>query len=225
MKLFESFETMLDRMTTRERRLFGALVAALLAVVVGAGWLTASTVFGSIQADVDHGREVMAQLRQIAPRYMEAFETRRQAEEAIRSNRQTIRSSVNEILKKIELSQDVPGAVGATMADIVSFEGKTSETPVELGRSRKKPAKAKGKEVDTGFKQVDQSLEFRDVPVPDLMRFLDTLEKGKDLFFVTKFEATRKFNNKEFVRASVSISTVVATGEAPEAPSAATPAE
>lgn len=213
MKFFETMDTMLGRMTPRERRLTGILVAALLVIVVAGGWVASMTFFGSIQADIDHGREVMAQLRQAAPRYLEVTEDRKRIEDAIRANRQSVRALSNELLKQIELSATVQGATGNSLADIVSFEGKTSETPIEQDRKKKATSKAKGKET-AGIIQVEQNLEFREVPVMDLIRFLDAVEKSKDLIFVTKTDMTRKFNDKANVRATIAIATYIYSGEA-----------
>lgn len=217
MKLFETMDTMLGRMTPRERRLTGILVGALLVIVVAGGWVASSTFFGSIQADIDHGREVMAQLRQLAPRYLEVTEDRKRIEDAIRANRQSVRSLSNEMLKQIELSANVQGATGNTLADIVSFEGKTSETPIDLDRKKKPASKSKGKETAAGIIQVEQNLEFREVPATDLFQFLDAVEKSKDLIFVTKADMTRKFNDKANVRATVAIATFIYSGEAESA--------
>lgn len=222
MKLFETMDTMLGRMTPRERRLTGILVAALLVILAGGGWVASMTFFGSIQADIDHGREVMAQLRQLAPRYLEVTEDRKRIEDAIRANRQSVRSLSNEMLKQIELSATVQGATGNTLADIVSFEGKTSETPIDLDRKKKTTPKAKGKETVGGILQVEQNLEFREVPAMDLFRFLDAVEKSKDLIFVTKTDMTRKFNDKANVRATVAIATYIFSGEAEPASDGAT---
>lgn len=213
MKVFETLDTMLGRMTPRERRLTGILVAAVLVIVVAGAWVASATFFGAVQEEIDHGREVMAQLRQMAPRYLEVSEDRRRIEEAIRGNRQSVRAMSNELLKQIELSAVIQGATGSTLADIVSFEGKTSETPVDAGR-KKTPAKAKGKEAAGGIVQVEQNLEFREVPAKDLFRFLDAVERSKQLMFVTRVDATRKFNDKANVRATVAIATYVYSGEA-----------
>lgn len=221
MKLFETMDTMLGRMTPRERRLTGILVGAVLVVVVAGATVAGAAFFGGIQAEIDHGREVMAQLRQLAPRYLEVTENRRRLEDAIRENRQSVRSMSNEMLKQIQLSAVIQGATGDTLADIVSFEGKTSETPVDLDKRKKTTAKTKGKEAAGGIVQVEQGLEFREVPAMDLFRFLDAVEKAKELMFVTKVEATRKFNDKANVRATVAIATFTGGGEAEAAPAGA----
>ena len=210
MKLFETLDTMFGRRTPRERRLTTILVAAILVIVVAGAWVLSASFFSSIRDEIDHGRDVMAQLRQLGPSYLETAEDRRRIEEAIRGNRQSVRSMANEILKKIELSATVQGSTGNTLADIVSFEGKTSETPVETD---KKKTGAKGKKDAGGIIQVEQNLEFKEVPAMDLIKFLDAVEKSKQLIFITKIEATRKFNDLSNVRATVSIATYVFSGE------------
>jgi hypothetical protein len=207
MKLpFDSVTAMVGRMTPRERRLFGVLVGAVLAAIAVAVYLATAAVFGGIQEDVDHGRQVLVELYRLAPGYQEASETKRQIEDAIRNNRQSVRVAANEMLKKMELADEVPGATGNKMSDIVSFEGKTNDVPVETGKAKKKAAKGKGKEPG-GILQIEQNLEFREVPALNLFTFLDQVEQSKDLLFVTRLDVGRKFNNLLHVRAMVTIAT------------------
>jgi hypothetical protein len=191
----------------------------VIGVAIVAGVVLAmSAIFGSIQEDIDHGRAVLAESRAVAPKYKELSDRRKAMEDAIRANRSTARSMVNDILKKQSLSSEVPGALGDTMADIVSFEGKTNDTPVEVGKAKKKTTKAKSKEAATGILQIEQGLEFKEVPQGDLMAFLDQVEQGKDLLFVTKIDASRKFNDMAHVRAVVTVATYQFQGAADEAP-------
>jgi hypothetical protein len=229
MKVTESLDAMLGRMTPRERRLFGVLVTAVTAALVAGVAVATVAFFGSIQEEIDKGRASMLELRTLAPRYRELSERRRALEEAIRGTKSTARSMVNDLLKKQTLSGEVPGALGDTMADIVSFEGKTTETPVETGKGgakAKKATKGKGKEAVSGIVEIEQALEFKEVPSADLLAFLDAVEAGKDLLFVTKLELSRKFNDMSHVRAQVSVATYQFQGaeaEVAEPAPAATP--
>jgi len=218
MKLVDAFDAMLGRMTSRERRLFAVLATAIGVAVVAAVVLAMSAIFGSIQDEIDHGRAVLAESRVLAPKYKELTEHRKAIEDAIRANKSTARSMVNEILKKQSLSGEVPGALGDTMADVVSFEGKTNDTPVEVGKAKKKTTKGKSKDTGTGIVQIEQGLEFKEIPQGDLMAFLDMVEQAKDLLFVTKIDASRKFNDLSHVRAQVSVATYQFQGGSDEAP-------
>ncbi|NOZ01307.1 MAG: hypothetical protein GXP54_05390 [Deltaproteobacteria bacterium] len=209
---FESIQAAMGRMTPRERRLFGILAGVVALFLVGAVWLFTDAMVGSIEEEIDHGRKTMAEIRRIAPRFREASRERKAVEAAIRANQDiSVRVAANEILKKIELVDDVPGATGSQMSDVVSFEGKTTETPVELtGKKKKKKkklkGKAKGKNVDSnGIVMVEQKLEFRDIPWANLEDFLDRVQSGDDLLFVTRLELARKFNKLSHVRATVTI--------------------
>lgn len=218
MSLRDGIEGMLGRMTPREKRLFGVLVLAAGVVLIGGVAIGVSAFFASIQEELDRGRAVLAEMRALAPTFRDLSERKRALEEAIRNNRTTARSMVNEMLKKQTLSEEVPGALGETLADIVTFEGKTSETPVETGRGGKKKPSGKGKGKETGgLIEIEQSFDFKEVPILDLLSFLDALERSKDLVFLTKLEMTRKFNNLSHVRAQCSVVTYQYGGE--EAPS------
>lgn len=214
MKL-DSLTSIIGRMTPRERRLFSVLIAAVIFVMLGSIYIGISSVFVSIREEIEHGRKVLGELYALAPKYMEAAEAKRQVEEAIRNNRQSVRVMANEMLKKIELADEIPAATGNTMADIVAFEGKTNDIPIEVGKPRKKGAKTKGIDSDT-ILQIEQTLEFREVPVVNLFSFLDQIENSKDLLFVTRLDIARKFNNLSHVRAVVTIATFQYAGEGPQ---------
>jgi len=223
MKIIDTLNTMLGRMTSRERRLFAILAGSLVTAIVVVAYLLTAAVFGSIQEDIDHGRQVLAEARQLAPHYQELAETRRQLEDAIRSNRSSVRVTANELLKRIEMTGEVPGAVGNKLSDIVSFEGKTTETPLDTSKGGKKtPRKGKGKDSSGGIVEVEQNLEFRELPVESLFQFLDSVEAAKDLLFITRVDAGRKFNDLSHVRSTVTIATFVnQTEEAAPEPGAA----
>ena len=205
MKIVESFDAMTGRLSQRERRLFGLLTLAFGLVLIGAAWFGLSSVFSGISEDIQADRKVLAELRVLAPIFLEKQSSRKDLEAAVRINAESVRVMANDILKDIELSEEVPGALGTQMSDIVSFEGKTVETPVDLIRTKKK-SKSKKKTV-SGYFQEEQTLEFREVPQNDLMRFLDAVEKTEGLLFATKVEMVRKFNDKDRVRATVGIAT------------------
>ncbi len=203
---------MFRRMTSRERRLTGILAAAVGMILVVGTCAGTQAIFSGIEEEIDYNAKVLSEMKELAPRYAELSDAKRQIEEAIRTNKAaSVRVAANEILKKLTLSSEVPGATGTLLSDIVSFEGKTIETPVEVGKlaatSKKKP-KGKGKDDAAGsLIEVEQPLEFKEVPVKDLFAFLDMIESSKDLLFVTRMELARKFNNMAHVRATVSMAT------------------
>lgn len=205
----ETLQAAVGRMTARERRLFGILMVAIVAFLGGGVWFFTDAMVGSIEEDINHGRQVMAEIRKLVPQYREVTREKKAIEEAVRRNQSTsIRVAANEILKKIELVDEVSGATGSQMSDVVSFEGKTTETPVELlkhkKKKKKKKGKGKGKSAD-GMVRVEQKLEFRDVPWENLSTFLDKVQQGDDLLFVTRLDVSRKFNKLSHVRATVTI--------------------
>ncbi len=204
MRLAESLEAMVGRMTPRERRLFAILIVAALAFVGGGVWFAARTYLGSIEDEIRQARQAAAEIRRLAPKYLEIAAARAEIERLVRENKATsIRVAANEILKRMELKDEVPGATGTLMSDVVSFEGKTSETPVGLGKKKK----GKGKPAFPGLTLVEQKLEFRDVPWENLFEFLDEVARGKDLLFVSRLEVARKFNQMSHVRAEVTLAT------------------
>lgn len=204
MRLAETLQTMVGRMTPRERRLSGILGVAVLLAVGGGVWFAAHAYVVSIEDDIRETRAAIAEIRRLAPKYREVAAARAEVERLIRENKTTsIRVAANEVLKKMELRDEVPGATGTLMSDVVSFEGKTSETPVGVGKKKK----GKGKPAFPGLVQVEQKLEFREVPWENLFEFLDEVSRGKDLLFVTRLDIARKFNQLSHVRAEVTLAT------------------
>lgn len=204
MRIAETLDAILTRMTPRERRLFGILVVASVLFVGGGVWFAAHTYLRSIEEDIRDARQAIAEIRRLAPKYLEVAAAKAEVERLIRENKATsIRVAANEILKKKELRDAVPGAMGTLMSDVVSFEGKTSETPVGLGKKKK----GKPRPTYPGLMLIEQKLEFRDVPWENLFDFLDEVARGKDLMFVTRLDITRKFNQMSHVRAEVTLVT------------------
>ena len=70
MKISESFDAMTGRLSERERRLFGLLALAALLLLVGGAWFGVSTVFSGIREDIERS-QVLAELRSMAPQYLE----------------------------------------------------------------------------------------------------------------------------------------------------------
>jgi len=207
---FETIQAAFGRMTPREKRLFGVLAGALVAVLGVAAWLAADAVVGSIEEEIEHGRETLGEIRKLTPGYLDAVKERKDVEDAVRRSQATsVRVAANDILKEIELVDDVPGAIGSQMSDVVSFEGKVSETPVDFKKRKKKKGKrdkdkSKGA-VSSGIVRVEQKLDFREVPWVNLSEFLDRVEQGDELLFVTRLDIARKFNELSRVRATVTI--------------------
>lgn len=204
MRIAETVEAMVARMTPRERRLFGILVVASVLFVGGGVWFAAQAYVGSIEDDIREARQAIAEIRRLAPKYLEVAAAKAEVERLIRENKATsIRVAANEVLKTKELRDEVPGATGTLMSDVVSFEGKTSETPVGLGKKKK----GKARPTFPGLMLVEQKLEFREVAWENLFEFLDEVARGKDLMFVTRLDIARKFNQMSHVRAEVTLAT------------------
>lgn len=209
-----SIKAMFTRLTPREKRLFAILVGIFIGLLIVLVFILVHSVFGGLMEEIEHGKKVLSEAKMIAPKYLELSAVKKQIEEAIRNNKATsVRVAANEILKKLELSETIPGVTGNLLSDIVSFEGKTNEIPIETPKGGKKPPKPKGKEEGPILVEVEQVLEFREIPHRDLFKFLDAVQTGKDLLFVTKLDITRKFNNLNNVRAVITIATFQYKGE------------
>lgn len=203
MRVIENIEAFWSRLAPRERRLFLMLVGLVVVIVAGGAWFGAYAYLSSLESEIREMREAVAEIKRLAPKYVEWTSVKAETERLVRENKVTsIRVAANEILKRLELKGEIQGASGSQMSDIVSFEGKVTETPVGLAKK-----KGKGKTVFSGLVQVDQKLEFREVPWENLFEFLDEVSKSQELLFVTKLEVARKFNNMANVRAELSIST------------------
>ena len=203
--MMERISVAISTMTPRERRLFGLLFGVLVVAVLAVGGLAVRQAITDLEEQIQEERSSLARIRERIPRYLELLAKKKATEELIANTQgQSVRVAVNEMLKSLVLSDDVPGATGNTMADIVSFEGKTHETPVGVGGSKKK--RRRGSAYD-GLVRIEQQLEFRDVPIKDLLTFLDRLRNTRQPLFVTRLEISRKFNNMEHARVEMVVAT------------------
>ncbi len=201
----------LDRLSQREKVLFGVLIGGFLVILVVIYQLLVGGVFSDLKMDKKQLETKVEEIRKMAPKYLKSKQEYKALMDQVKANTMaSIRIPLNEIAKTIEYQGDIRGATGNRLADIISFEGQTVTTPVFL-RPRSKRAK---KHAKPDLVRIEQTARFREVPVKALLEYLDKIEHSDKLMWVSKVEMTRRFNNMAHVRASITVATLQLPSEA-----------
>ena len=200
-----------ERLSPRERVLFGILIGFFIAIVILLYYVIVGSVFSDLETDRKILEDKLAQIQMTAPDFLEAKQRYSQLMKRVKANKIiSVRIPLNEIAKKIEYEGDIRGATGNRLADIIDFEGQTVKTPVFL-RPRSKKAK---KHATPDLIKIEQTANFREVPVKAFLKFIDAIQRSDNLMWITKINMTRRFNNMEHVRASITVATLVLPQEA-----------
>ena len=200
----------LERLSPRERLLSGILLGIFVGILILIYQVIIGGTFEELETDRRILEDKLVEIREMAPKYLEARQRYEQLMAKVKSNDiVSVRIPLNEIAKRIEYEGDISGATGNRLADIISFEGQTVKTPIFL-RPRSRKAKKKAK---PDLIKIEQTANFREVPVKAFLKFIDEIQRSGKLLWVTKVSATRRFNNMEHVRASITVATLKLPGE------------
>jgi len=194
-----------ERLSQREKVLFGVLIAIFLVILVVVYQFVVGGIFTDLQKDRKFLQSKITEIQELAPKYLLAKKEYDALMNKVQANTMaSVRIPLNEIAKKIEYQGDIRGATGNRLADIISFEGQTVSTPVFLKpRSKKNKKHAKPDLI-----KVEQTARFREVPIQAFLKFLDNIDHSDKLMWVTKIEITRRFNNMGHARASITVATL-----------------
>lgn len=199
-----------DRLSTREKGLIISMVALFAGIILFFVVLTVNSSLSDLEEEVANGRKSLRTIYALADDYREATQKRAQMQKLIDDNPiSSLRIPVNAIAKRIVVQSDEPGYTGGgkRLSDLVSYGGKTVETRIEPKDKKRKRAR-KGEKDEGGNFEIEQSMEFSDIPLQSLYEFLEELKKTDDLIFVRRLELGRRFNNLEHARATLSVSTI-----------------
>jgi len=203
--------TSFDRLSTREKGLIVGMVSLFVGLILFFIILSVSSSLSDLADEVQAGRAALKEVYALSDDYREVTAKRAQMQALIDENPiSSLRIPVNAIAKGITAQSDEPGyqGTGKRLADLVSYGGKTVETRLEP-KSKKRTRARKDKEEEGGNFEIEQSMEFTDIPLQALYEFLEELKHSPDLIFVRRLEIGRRFNNLEHVRATISVSTIV----------------
>lgn len=205
-----SLMTSFDRLSTREKGLIIGMVALFVGLILFFVVLSVSSSLSDLEEQVAEGRKSLRQIYAQADDYREVTQKREQMQELIDQNPITsLRIPVNAIAKRIVVESDEPGYSGAgkRLSDLISYGGKTVETRIEPKGKKKRRRSRKEKEEGGNF-EIEQSMEFTDVPLKSLYEFLEELKQTDELIFIRRLEISRRFNNLDHARANLTVSTI-----------------
>lgn len=194
-----------ERLSQREKVLFGVLIAIFLVILVVVYQFFVGGVFTGLRNDKKFLQQKAEEIQELAPKYLQSKKDYESLMKRVQANTMvSVRIPLNEIAKTIEYKGDIRGATGNRLADIVSFEGQTVSTPIFL-RPRSKKSK---KHARPDMVRVEQTARFREVPIKALLEYLDKIEHSDKLMWVSKVEITRRFNNMAHARAAITVATL-----------------
>lgn len=211
-----------DRMSSREKAMVSGLVGLVLIVGVGGFYLYLSSQVSDLEVEVEEGREKLAQLRALAPKYVERTEkTRRFRNLAKANDTVALDREINRIAKAISFEQrnSVGEETGKNMnlANILNYPGKEEKFLGPKVKTRGKKNKNKEK---VGYYRKDEPLRVGDhLPFEKLYQFLDRIEMTEKMLFVTRIDMRRLRRDGRLAQsgAAFTVSTYVYRGDSSEA--------
>jgi len=194
-----------DRLSQREKVLFGLLISIFLVILVVIYQLVVGGVFAGLKSDKAFLQEKIEEIQKLTPEYLKSKKEYESLIKRVQANTMgSVRIPLNEIAKTIEYQGNIRGATGNRLADIISFEGQNVTTPLFL-RPRSKKAK---KHAKPDLVRIEQTAGFREVPIKAFLEYLDKIDNSGKLMWVTKVKITRRFNNMSNARASITVATL-----------------
>ena len=204
----------LQKMSSRERWLVLGLVGGLLVSAAGVYFLIMWTSISEMEALVSDGRDGFRGIERTLPRYLALKQKNEALMDRIRKNPvRSLRLPVNAIAKTVTATSE-DSATTRRMSDVVRFSGKTRETPLiktdRKGKKKKqKRTSAEGPSKDSqNLYWMEEEMDFPAVSVDSMFQFLTRVHESEDLLFINALELTRKSNDPNEVRMSLTMATI-----------------
>ena len=202
-----------ERLSTREKGLIVGMVTVLMGIIVFFVWLWVSSSLDALEEDIRNGKKSLAEIHALAEDYVGVAQKKVAIQTLIDENPiESLRIPVNTLADNITVGSDPtdgdgPGR-GRKLTALIDYGGRTLETRLEpKSRTRRRGAR-QTEEDEGGNWEIEQSVEFRSVPIPTLYRFLEALERYDGLLFVRRLDLQRSFRDLEEVKATVHVSTI-----------------
>jgi hypothetical protein len=198
---------------------------------VGGFYLYISSEVGDLEVQVEEGREKLARLRALAPKYqLRTAKTRRFRRLARANEGLDLQREVNRIAKGVlfEERNSVGEKMGnkLNLANALNYPGGKEKF---LGPKPKRKGKKKNKD-RVGYFRIDEPVRVgKNIPFGKLYQFLDRLEMTNKMLFVTDIEMRRLRRDGRLAQSGTAftVSTYVYRGgeeeEAAETPAHGTP--
>ncbi len=209
MQRLKDLQGSFNRLSLREKGLIIGMVASLFGVVLFFVVLGVNSSLSSLEESVREGRRALRDIYARGAIYQRDMVRRRESQRLIDENPITsLRIPVNAMARNITVESDEQGYAGhgRRLSDLISYGGKTTETRIESSRQNRRGRR--GDQEEGGNYEIEQNLEFDDIPLATLYEFLEELKSTDDLIFIRRLEINRRFNNLEHARATVTVSTI-----------------
>jgi hypothetical protein len=211
-------QSWLARMSDRERRIVFGGGITIVAVILVLGGLAVQRKVAAMEEAVDENAEALAEVRALAPVYLQNRREEKAIDEALTAARgQSLQSVLLAIAKDIQFERKFgddgssDGGGAARLSDFIKFSN-ANEVLADLTtrkgkRSRSTSAKKK-KTKKKGEKEVFlASIEvvFDRVPDTPLFQFLEKIDTHSSGMFSTSLDISRESPNREHFRAKMTI--------------------
>lgn len=202
----------LQKMSSRERWLVLGLVGGLLISAAGVYFLIMLTSISEMEDLIADGREGFRGIERTLPQYLALKQKNEALMERIRKNPvRSLRLPVNAIAKTVTATSE-ESTISRRMSDVVRFSGKTRETPlIKTDRKGKKKKRKKATGADKEYQNLywmEEEMDFPAVSVDSMFQFLTRVHESEDLLFINALELTRKSNDPNEVRMSLTMGTI-----------------
>jgi len=202
-----------DRLSARERVLVGGAGVLFVGILLAGVILWVAATLSSLEDEVNEGRDSLRVVASLIDDYRTAVRTRDEIQRIINENQVTsLRIPINNVARRVDVTSDDPRYTGngKRLSDLISYSGGTVDTRIESKDPKKarRTARRKPGEEEGGNFEIEQTLEFADIPVTALYQFFAEFKRSEELLFVRRIDVSRRFNNLEHVRATLSVSTI-----------------
>jgi len=205
-----ALRTLFAKMSPRERWLVLGLTGGVVASLVLVYFIVMWSAIGELEELIDDARTGFAALEQALPPYLAQKQRNETLLEQIKVNPvKSLRLPINAISKAIVAREGGDEGVSRRLSDIVRFSGKTRETPLFKAERKKKGKKGKSQAGDEqNLYWIEEEMDFPGVSADAMFEFLGKIHESEDLLFVNALTVTRKSNDPNEVRMSVTVGTI-----------------
>lgn len=197
-------------LSSRERGLL--LGVGLLVLFGGTGliWVLLDDAIAGVQEQIDLSTEAVEEIRVMSKDYLDSMKRKSALEATIQKNDERIQTLVEELAEKQETTtfkDNKPPALPSSVRDLISFEAKTSEKPIKLGKS--KGDKGRVKDSETSYFEISKPVQYQTMKAIDLFKFIELIESPASLMYISKLKLDVNYHDSSHVSGKMTVTTFI----------------